>query len=390
MKYRPFGKQDWQVSALGFGCMRLPVIDGQDDQIDTPEATRILRQAIDGGVNYIDTAFPYHGGKSESFVGGALQSGYRQKVRLATKLPSWLIGSFTDFDLYLNRQLKRLKTETIDFYLLHAMNTDRWTKLRDLGVREWAENAIASGRIHAIGFSFHDTLDVFKQIVDEYDRWDFCQIQYNYMDTDHQAGTAGLQYAAARGLAVVIMEPLLGGNLARPPDQVVEVFHQADPGRSPADWALQWLWDQPEVSVVLSGMTTFEQVEQNLASAGRSDIGSLDAGQHKVIRQARKTFQDLYIIPCTNCQYCQPCPNGVAIPKLFELFNSGVAAQQMWMSHILYNKLGAEERAKSCVDCGECEQKCPQAIPISDWMPYLHKVLSEKEKYDGRKIPNLS
>jgi predicted aldo/keto reductase-like oxidoreductase len=390
MQYRKFGKLDWQVSALGFGCMRLPVINHVYKDIDIPEATRIVWHAIDGGVNYIDTAWPYHDGKSEGFVGGALKDGYRLKVRLATKMPSWLIGAESDFDLYLNRQLKRLKSETIDFYLLHAMNTERWTKLRDLGVREWSEKAIASGRIRAIGFSFHDTLDFFKQMIDEYDRWDFCQIQYNYLDTERQAGTAGLKYAAARGLAVVIMEPLLGGNLARPPEPVAEVFRKADPDRTPADWAFQWLWDQPEVAVVLSGMSTFEQVEGNLASAGRSGISSMAAEHQQVIRQARKTFEDLYIIPCTNCQYCQPCPNGVSIPKLFELFNSGVAAQQMWMSHILYNKLGAEERAKSCVDCGECEEKCPQAIPISDWMPYLHQVLSEKEKYDGRKLPNLT
>jgi predicted aldo/keto reductase-like oxidoreductase len=350
----------------------------------------MVRHAIDQGVNYIDTAYPYHGGKSEGFVAAALKDGYRQKVKLATKMPSWLIESYADFDVYLNRQLKRLKTENIDFYLLHSMLTSRWTNLRDLGVREWAEKAIASGRIHSIGFSFHDDLDTFKLIIDEYDRWDFCQIQYNYMDTERQAGMEGLKYAAGKGLAVVIMEPLLGGNLARPPEQVSDVFRKADPGRTPADWALQWLWDQPEVSVVLSGMSIFEQVEQNLTSASHSGKGSLTAGQHKVIQEARKTYEDLYIIPCTQCQYCQPCPNGVVIPKIFEYFNSGLAAQQMWMSHILYNKLEAQGRAKSCADCGECEEKCPQAILISDWMPYLHKVLTEKEKYDGRKMPNPS
>jgi predicted aldo/keto reductase-like oxidoreductase len=390
MQYRNFGKLDWQVSALGFGCMRLPLIDGQDNRIDMPEATRMVRHAIDQDVNYIDTAYPYHGGKSEGFVAAALKDGYRQKVKLATKMPSWLIESYADFDLYLNRQLKRLKTESIDFYLLHSMLTSRWTNLRDLGVREWAEKAITSGRIQSIGFSFHDDLDTFKQIIDEYDRWDFCQIQYNYMDTERQAGMEGLQYAAGKGLAVVIMEPLLGGNLARPPEQVSDVFRKADPGRTPADWALQWLWDQPEVSVVLSGMSTFEQVEQNLTSASQSGKGILTAAQHKVIQQARITYEDLYIIPCTQCQYCQPCPNGVVIPKIFEYFNSGVAAQQMWMSHILYNKLEAQERAKSCANCGECVEKCPQAIPISEWMPYLHKVLTEKEKYDGRRMPNPS
>ena len=388
MNYRKFGKQDWQVSALGFGCMRLPVINGEDKAIDIPEATRLVRHAIDQGVNYIDTAFLYHGGKSEGFVGVALKGGYRQKVRLATKMPTWLIGSFADFDLYLNRQLKRLKTDTIDFYLLHVLFTARWDKMRDLGVREWAEKAIASGRIRAIGFSFHDTLPVFKQIIDEYDKWEFCQIQYNYLDIERQAGTAGLKYASSKGLAVVIMEPLLGGNLARPPVPVAEVFRKADFERTPADWALQWLWDQPEGSVVLSGMSTCDQVDGDLASAGRSKIGEMTAAQQAVICQARTVFESIGVIPCTKCLYCQPCPNGVLIPQIFELFNSGVVAQQMWMSHTLYNKLDSSGRATSCIDCGECEEKCPQVIPISDWMPYLHKVLSEKEKYDGRKIPN--
>ena len=387
MNYRPFGKQNWQVSALGFGCMRLPVINGVDKTIDMPEATRMVRYAIDQGVNYIDTAYPYHGGKSEAFVGAALKDGYRQKVRLATKMPSWLIESYADFDLYLNRQLKRLRTDTIDFYLLHSLMAGRWNKLRDLGVREWAERTIASGRIRAIGFSFHDTLGNFKQIIDDYDLWDFCQIQYNYLDTQRQAGIDGLRYAAAKGLAVVIMEPLLGGNLARPPEQVAEVFRKVDAERTPADWALQWVWDQPEVSVVLSGMSTFEQVEQNLASANMSKPGRMTTSQQDVIHQARTVFENLGVIPCTKCLYCQPCPSGVLIPQLFELFNSGVVAQQMWMSHILYNQLESKGRATSCSDCGECEEKCPQTIPISDWMPYLHKVLSEREKYDGRKQP---
>ncbi len=390
MNYRPFGKQDWQVSALGFGCMRLPVINGDDKAIDIDEATRMVRHAIDQGVNYIDTAYSYHGGKSEGFVGATLKGGYRQKVRLATKMPTWLIGTNADFDLYLNRQLKRLKTDAIDFYLLHALSSQRWEKIRSLGVREWAQKAIASGRIRAIGFSFHDTLPVFKQIIDENDQWDFCQIQYNYLDTHRQAGIDGLHYAASKGLAVVIMEPLLGGKLASPPEPVAEVFRSADPQRTPADWALQWLWDQPEVSVVLSGMSTFEQVDQNLSSASRSKPGRMTASQLGVINQARTTFENLGVIPCTKCQYCQPCPNGVLIPQIFELFNSGVVAQQMWMSHVLYNKFESTGRATSCIDCGECEEKCPQAIPISDWMPYLHKILSEKEKYDGRKTPNPS
>ena len=346
MNYRPFGKQDWQVSALGFGCMRLPVINGDDKAIDIPEATRMVQHAIDQGVNYIDTAFPYHGGKSEGFVGAALKGGYRQKVRLATKMPTWLIGSYADFDLYLNRQLKRLKTETIDFYLLHALFTSRWDKIRDLGVREWAEKAIASGRIRAIGFSFHDTLPVFKQIIDEYDKWDFCQIQYNYLD---------IEPPGRHGRFTVCRIQRIGGGdhgtvAGWEPGKIRPSRLQKYSGRLIPSGRLRigrcnGCGTSLKSPLVLSGMSTFEQVEQNLASAGRSKPGSMTTSQLGVINQARTTFENLGVIPCTRCLYCQPCPNGVLIPQIFELFNNGVVSQQMWMSHTLYNKLESTGRA---------------------------------------------
>ncbi|UCF10826.1 MAG: aldo/keto reductase, partial [Candidatus Bipolaricaulota bacterium] len=228
MRYRTFGTLEWKPSALGFGLMRLPTIGGDSSRIDEPLATRMVRTAIDAGVNYIDTAWPYHGGESEPFAGRCLQDGYRDRVRLATKMPSWLIEKPADFDHYLGEQLKRLQTEHIDFYLLHALNKTHWQKLRDLGVQAWSERAIADGRIGHLGFSFHDELETFKTIVDAHD-WTFCQIMYNYMDIAFQAGTEGLRYAAGKGLAVVIMEPLRGGRLTRtPPDAVAELWAQAD------------------------------------------------------------------------------------------------------------------------------------------------------------------
>jgi predicted aldo/keto reductase-like oxidoreductase len=244
MKYRTFGKLDWKPSALGFGAMRLPRIDDDPAQIDEPEATRMVRYAIDQGVNYVDTAYPYHRETSETFLGRALQDGYRERVKLATKLPCWKVETFDDFDRYLNEQLAKLQTDHIDFYLLHALNKETWPKMRDLGALRWAEGAQADGRIGHLGFSFHDKYEVFQEIVDATDLWMFCQIQYNYMDVEEQAGTKGLQYAAGKGLAVVIMEPLRGGRLTQyVPPAVQQIWDSAPVRRSPADFALQWLWN---------------------------------------------------------------------------------------------------------------------------------------------------
>jgi predicted aldo/keto reductase-like oxidoreductase len=235
MQYRRFGKLDWKGSALGFGCMRFPIIGSERANIDEPEATRMLYYAIEHGVNYLDTAYTYHDGNSESFVGWVLTGSYRQKVRLATKLPCWKVEVPADFDRLLTEQLARLQTDHIDFYLLHGLDQKSWHKMRDMDVLEWAEGAIADGRIGHLGFSFHDEYVVFQEIVDAYDRWAFCQIQYNYMDVENQAGTKGLRYAASKGLAVVIMEPLLGGRLVDPPEPIQELWDTAAQKRAPAD-----------------------------------------------------------------------------------------------------------------------------------------------------------
>ena len=309
MKYRKFGKLDWEVSALGFGAMRMPVLENDQSKIDEPEAIKMIRAAIDGGVNYVDTAYGYHGGNSEWLVGKALADGYRDKVRLATKLWPPSVNTPADFDKLLNEQLKKLNTDHIDFYLLHGMNKTSWPKLRDLGVMEWSEKAKADGRIRELGFSFHDTLDMFKEIIDAHDRWAFCQIQYNFMDTEYQAGTEGLQYAAAKGLAVVIMEPLRGGALAKkPPEKVAKAYAGSTVQRTQADWALQWVWDHPEVSVALSGMSTMAQISENIASADRSGPGRLSEEDLAVIDAVRKEYIESCPVPCTACRYCMPCP----------------------------------------------------------------------------------
>ena len=387
MQYRPFGKLDWKGSALGFGCMRLPSSGENHSEIDEPEAIRMLHTAIDRGVNYVDTAYGYHGGNSERLVGKALKGGYREKVHLATKLPCWLVETAADFDRLLNEQLEKLQDEHIDFYLLHALNEPSWHKVRDLGVLEWAEGAMADGRIGRLGFSFHDKYKVFQEIVDAYDNWTFCQIQHNYMDVKEQAGTKGLRYAASKGLAVVIMEPLLGGRLVDPPAQVQTLWDGAERKRTPADWALQWLWSQPEVSVVLSGMSAMEQVEQNVASASVSGVGTLSDKELELVDRVRVQYRELCPIPCTKCEYCMPCPNGVNIPRNFELFNNGVMYDIIDQVREWYGRSKEEARASACIQCRECESKCPQSIPISEWMPVVHEVLGEGRAVDACQLP---
>ncbi len=380
MQYRSFGRLDWKASALGFGCMRFPTADGNrlSPNIDEAEALRMVRHAIDNGVNYIDTAYPYHGGQSEVVVGKALQGGYRAKVRLATKLPVWLVESAADFDRLLNEQLRKLQTDHIDFYLLHALNRSRWREIvlqRDLLSR--AEAALKDGRIGHLGFSFHDEYEVFEEIVNGSDLWSFCQIQYNYMDTENQAGVRGLKLAASKGLAVVIMEPLMGGRLADPPQDVLESVESFSLRRSAAEWALQWLWDQPEVSVVLSGMTAMAQVEENLRSADRSRIESLSPAELTLIAEVRDQYRARTAIPCSKCSYCMPCPNGVNIPANFEFFNYSRLFDDVAGARFKYQIFLTEaQRSGACIDCGTCEGLCPQQIPISDWMPKVTALLA--------------
>jgi predicted aldo/keto reductase-like oxidoreductase len=376
MQYRKFGSLDLHPSALGFGCMRLPVLNNDSGEIDEREASRMVRHAIDQGLNYLDTAYPYHRENSERFVGRLLKDGYREKVALATKLPAWKVNEAQDFDRLINEQLGKLQTDHIDFYLLHGLNGERWPMLRDLGVREWLLKARESGRIRYIGFSFHDELPVFKEIVDAFEAWDFCQIQYNYIDIENQAGTAGLKYAAARGMGVVVMEPLLGGRLVNPPEPIQAIWDESPVRRSAADWALQWLWNQPEVSLVLSGMSTFQQVEENLASADRSGVGNLKAEEQALVDRVRVKYKELCPVDCTHCDYCQPCPNQVNIPRIFELYNQASMYNVLPQSRRQYERMPMETRADMCLDCQECEEKCPQHIEISKWMPVVHEALA--------------
>ncbi|MDR3270797.1 MAG: aldo/keto reductase [Peptococcaceae bacterium] len=372
MLYRTFGKTNERVSILGFGCMRLPVRNNNPSDIDEEQAIPMIRYAIDSGVNYVDTAYPYHGtgmesgGSSEPFVAKALKDGYRQRVHLATKLPTWLIKTQSDMDRYLDEQLRRLETDHIDFYLIHSLNQIGWPAVKAAGIQQFLDRALQDGRIRYAGFSFHDKLDLFKEIVDDYD-WSFCQIQYNYLDQHYQAGVEGLQYAAHKGLGVTIMEPIRGGNLAKLPDNIQALFDQSPVKRSAADWALRWVWNHPEVSVVLSGMTAMEHVVENVQSARDAEAGSVTAEQLALFDQARDLFKARIKVPCTGCGYCMPCPTNIDIPVSFASYNNYWIHEQAPAFKFRYlNMTRMNARASDCVECGQCESHCPQGLSIRE------------------------
>jgi hypothetical protein len=366
MNYRRFGKLAWKASALGFGAMRLPLVGSDNADINEPEAIRMIRYAIDHGVNYVDTAYVYHRGKSEVVVGKALRDGYREKVRLATKMPTWRINSEQDMQKYLNEQLDRLQTNRVDFYLLHGLNQKTWDKVRQLNVLEWLENKVDEGKIGYLGFSFHDEYNAFKNIVDGYAGWTFCQIQYNYVDADYQAGTKGLEYAASKGLGIVVMEPIAGGKLAiNPPTAIQTIWDQAEIKRTPAEWALRWVWNRPEVSVVLSGMSTMEQVIENVNSTSNSNPDDMTRKELALIEQVRKKYEELGYTQCTGCRYCMPCPEGVNIPEIMSLHNEYYVKDRAdEIKSKYWEHITPESQAKRCVRCGRCEELCPQKMPI--------------------------
>lgn len=363
MLRRSIGKTSIEASILGIGCMRLPLQESDSTKIDYEKSMEMLRYAIDHGVTYVDTAYPYHGGDSENFVGEALKDGYRERVTLVTKAPTWLIETQGDFEKYLDEQLKKLQTDSLDIYLLHALSKERWEKLLSVNIFEAIEKAKTQGKIKHIGFSFHDQFDVFKSIVDSYD-WDVCMIQFNYMDVDEQAGEKGLKYAEEKGIPVVVMEPLKGGMLATPPVDIESIWNESGLNRSAVEWALKFVANYENVKVVLSGMSSIEQVKENLDIADRLHANSLTELEIKTIEAVRDAYNERIKVPCTQCKYCMPCPQGVEIPRSFTLFNRASIFDAFDRLRDQYNGASIEGRASNCIACGECEPKCPQNINI--------------------------
>ena len=382
MNYRKNEKLKVELSLLGFGAMRLPLATDNPADIDETEAIKMIRYAIDNGVNYVDTAWPYHQGESQRVVGLALKDGYREKVSLATKNPTWLINKEEDWDKYLNLQLKKLQTDHIDFYLQHSLDAGKWENVKKLNMWEAATKAKKEGKIKHYGFSFHDDFPLFKEIINEYD-WDFCQIQLNYLDQNYQAGLKGLELAKEKGIPVIIMEPLRGGSLASNlPDFAKEMMEEAKVQHTPVEWAFKYLTNMDGILTILSGMSTMEQVKDNVRifSSDMTKENNMSEEETDFISGMVGEWNARRFVPCTGCQYCMPCPNGVDIPACFKAYNT--LKEEGWTSKIEadeeYKKL-LERMADAgkCLECGACEPQCPQHIEIINKLKEVDRVFKE-------------
>jgi len=386
MRYRKLGKTNLEASILGFGAMRLPMVGdpgglaGFDPKIpiDEARADKMVQYALDKGVNYFDTAYGYHGGKSESYLGKVLHP-VRNKVLIASKLPVWNIQKTEDFERIFQEQLGKLQTDYLDVYLIHSINTIQWEKMKGLGVLEFLGKLKADGRIRAAGFSFHDEIKIFKKVIDAYD-WDVTQIQYNFYDQDYQAGREGMRYAAGRGIGVVIMEPLRGGKIVnRIPNEVQRIWDGAAIKRTPVEWGMRWVWNHPEADVVLTGSSSLDQLRENIAIIKDAEPNSLTAEELDMFDRARAVYRSKLKVDCTSCAYCMPCPNGVDIPSNFQLYNEMFLFDDKEFSSFFYNNLMDEgQRAVNCIECGVCSEKCPQNIDIVKELKEAVKMLSGK------------
>ena len=364
MKYRTMGKLGIQASAFGLGCMRFNGAASGDSVIDEQKAISLIRRAIDGGVTYIDTAWVYLDKTSEIVLGKALLDGYRDKVTIATKVPPDAVKDRADLESILAEELRKLQTDHIDFYLMHAMNKQKWEHMKSIGAREFFDDMKRAGKIRYKCFSFHGPYEEFEYILNDWD-WDMCQIQYNFMDINNQAGTKGLELAGSKGIPVVIMEGLLGGRLASAPDNVQALFDAFPVRRTPVEWAFRWLCNHPEVSVVLSGCNEAEQIDENLRIFDTVDTGIMSEEELKLIDDVREAYISRTKIGCTGCRYCMPCPNGVNIPGIFSVWNNfslyNIDPKTDWQfGFIKKDNAGAD----NCVGCGACEAACPQHLNI--------------------------
>ncbi len=392
MQYRKLVKAGADVSVLGYGCMRLPVKSGR---IDEELTERQMLYAFEQGVNYFDTAYPYHGGKSEVVLGKIIRkNNLRDKVYIADKLPAFLVNKAEQIEKYFDTQLERLDTDYIDYYLMHMLDSMKsWEQLKSLGILTFIEEKKKKGQIRHIGFSFHGRPEAFIKILEDYN-WEFCQIQFNYLDEYNQAGLAGLKRANELGIGVVVMEPLRGGNLAaKAPDKVKLKFSEYNEKRTPAHWALRWIWNHEEVGVVLSGMNVDEHIRENIEVASETTAGSMSDREIEIVDDVKAIYRDLMKVPCTGCNYCMPCPFGVDIPGTFMDYNDKFffGGRQSQIQYI-GKSIGALGMKKSgadlCTDCGKCEKHCPQTIEIRKELKLAHKELDSWPIRTAIKVAN--
>ena len=381
MQYVDFIRGEFQTSRLGFGLMRLPTAqDGEKRVIDRERAIAMIRRGIDRGVNYLDTAYMYHGGESEVVAGLALRDGYRDKVRLTTKLPLGDVNEPADMDRLLDDQLTRLGVPYVDFYLMHGFNRHSLAKMREMNYHAFLDRVLRDGRVKRVGFSFHDDAATFLDALSDYD-WGMAQVQFNYLDIDNQACERGVRAAGARGVPVVVMEPLRGGSLANPPDEIRESVAAHKAGLTPAQWAFKFLADYPEIKVVLSGMSDEEQLEQNLETFDRFGVGCMTEEDRAFVAALRGMYEKRVLIPCTGCAYCQPCPKNVDIPAIFRAVNEAhKMSDDGGLRYYTYPGLIRRDRdAGRCIACGQCEKKCPQGIGVIEELKKIDAKYGKKE-----------
>jgi hypothetical protein len=381
VKYRRFGRLDWEVSALGFGVARLPLTDNDPAKIDEVESVKMLRYAIDRGVNYLDVGSPFvmkNNRNLSRLLGEALRDGYRHKIKIAASLPSVLINPSYDFERYLNELLKWLQTDMVDFFLLGGLNRDTWPRVQGLDILRGAEQAVADKRIGKIGFFFHDQFQFLRDIVEAYDNWALCEFQYSYMAVDHHPGVGGLRYAAENGLGVVVSKPLLGGRLTgEPPESVAGIWAGAKPKRTLSDWGLRWVWNHPEVSTVVCDMSTMEQVKENLALADSIEPERMTVSEELLINQVRDAYRNLRPIPCTACRICMPCPQDIDVPRIFELYNDAIMYGDTGTARSIYRL--ERHHLDNCNECGTCENACGRKLPLLDWLKKARQLLVEDD-----------